>query len=60
MPAQPRIDCWLHNEGTNIIGEKAVKGAKTQLIDALIAYYAGLNSRANELRLVPIRLLEGC
>ncbi len=38
-------------EGTNIIREKAVKDAKMQLNDALIASYSGRNSRANELRL---------
>ncbi len=37
-PAHTYVDRWLGYKGTNITGEKAVKDAKKQLIDALMAF----------------------
>ena len=51
MPAQPRVDCWIGYEGTNIIEDEAVKEVRVIPNDALIDSYVGRNSRAIELRL---------
>ncbi len=51
------MDCWLCYECTNITEEKAVKDAKTQLNDALIASWAVLTlPRARCLRCDHFRL----
>ncbi len=51
LPAQPRVDCWIGYEGTNIIEDEAVKEVLVIPNDALIDSYTGRNSRAIELRL---------
>ena len=50
MPSQPRVDCWIGYEGTNIIEDEAVKEVRVIPNDALIDSYVGRNSRAIELR----------
>jgi hypothetical protein len=54
IPTQPRVDCWLGYEGTNITGEKVVNPDQTQLNDALIESYERLWTSHDEDRLFDV------